>query len=77
MAFGRIRGVARILDPMTKLIARVNRAVTIESVVYVDAEVLRHSYRLVGGPDDGRQFDTLAEVSDYVLAHREDDVVAC
>lgn len=61
---------------MRKLIGRVNRAVAIESVVLADGDVLRHWYRLVGGPDDGRQFDTLAEVSDYVLAHRE-DVLAC
>ena len=61
---------------MRKLIGRVNRVVAIESVVLADGDVLRHWYRLVGGPDDGRQFDTLAEVGDYVLAHRE-DVLAC
>ncbi len=61
---------------MRKLIGRVNGAVAIESIVLADGDVLRHCYRLVGGPDDGRQFDTLAEVGDYVLAHRQ-DIVAC
>lgn len=28
-----------------------------------------HRYRLVGGPDDGREFATLTEVSDYARTH--------
>lgn len=61
---------------MRKLIGRVNRAVAIESIVLPDGDVLRHWYRLVGGPDDGRQFESLAEIGDYVLAHRSDSI-AC
>jgi hypothetical protein len=44
--------------------------VRIDSVLVVDETAAagadpRHVYRVVGGPDDGREFDTLTSVSAY------------
>lgn len=64
----------RILVHMRKVIGRINGSVLIESVVVVDVDGRsNHYYKLAGGPDDGREFSTLAEISDYVLAaqHRQ------
>ena len=39
--------------------------VVVESVVHVVDGASEHWYRLVGGPDSGREFATLIEVYDY------------
>jgi hypothetical protein len=39
--------------------------VVVESVVHLVDGESQHRYRLVGGPDDGREFATLIEVYDY------------
>ena len=58
---------------MRKLIGRVGRDVLIESVVVtVDDGQLQHRYRLVGGPDDGREFESLSSIGDYVIGLTDD-----
>ena len=39
--------------------------IVVESVVHLVDGASEHRYRLVGGPDDGREFLTLIEVYDY------------
>lgn len=39
--------------------------VLVESVLRIVDGASEHCYRLVGGPDDGREFATLQEVFDY------------
>jgi hypothetical protein len=39
--------------------------IVVESVVQIVDGASEHWYRLVGGPDDGREFATLIEVYDY------------
>jgi hypothetical protein len=43
--------------------------VLVESVLRTVDGAAEHWYRLVGGPDDGREFMTLAEVFDYAREH--------
>lgn len=52
---------------MRKLIGRVGRDVLIESVVVTVDGRPQHRYRLVGGRDDGREFESLASLGDYVI----------
>jgi hypothetical protein len=42
--------------------------IVVESVVHLVDGTSEHRYRLVGGPDDGREFETLIEVYDYARA---------
>lgn len=53
---------------MRRLIGRIGRDVFIESVVVLTDRRPQHRYRLVGGPDDGREFETLSALGDYVIA---------
>ncbi len=58
---------------MRKLIGRVGRDVLIESVVVVAPDGHpQHRYRLVGGPDDGREFESLTSIGDYVIGLTDD-----
>ena len=57
---------------MRKLIGRVARDVLIESVVVTVEGRAEHRYRLVGGPDDGREFESLSSVGDYVIGLTSD-----
>jgi hypothetical protein len=50
-------------------VGELGRDVAVESVLRVVNGVSEHWYRLVGGPDDGREFATLNEVYDYARAH--------
>jgi hypothetical protein len=43
--------------------------VLVESVVRRVDGTSVHRYRLVGGPDDGREFATLTEVYNYARTH--------
>jgi hypothetical protein len=52
---------------MRKLIGRVGRDVLIESVVVTVDGRTEHRYRLVGGRDDGREFESLTSIGDYVI----------
>jgi len=52
---------------MRKLIGRVGRDVLIESVIVTVDGHPQHRYRLVGGPDDGREFESLSSIGDYVI----------
>lgn len=40
-----------------------------ESIVELVDGASEHRYRLVGGPDSGREFATLSEVYDYARKH--------
>lgn len=52
---------------MNKVIAWLRPDVAVVSVVLdVPGIGVVHRYRLVGGPDDGSEFDTLAAVGDYL-----------
>jgi hypothetical protein len=53
---------------MRSVIARLaGGAITVESlVVDVDGRA-HHLYRVVGGPDNGLEFDYLTQVSDYLI----------
>lgn len=46
-------------------IGELSRDVLVESVLRIVDGASEHRYRLVGGPDDGREFATLTEVFDY------------
>jgi hypothetical protein len=50
-------------------VGELGRDVAVESVLRVVNGVSEHWYRLVGGPDDGREFATLNEVYDYARTH--------
>lgn len=52
---------------VNKVIAWLRPDVAVVSVVLdVPGIGVVHRYRLVGGPDDGSEFDTLAAVGDYL-----------
>ena len=57
---------------MRKLIGRVGRDVLIESVVVTVDGQPQHRYRLLGGPDDGREFESLTSIGDYLNALADD-----
>lgn len=46
-------------------IGELSRDVLVESVLRIVDGASEHWYRIVGGPDDGREFATLHEVFDY------------
>jgi hypothetical protein len=46
-------------------VGELSRDVLVESVLRTVDGASQHVYRLVGGPDDGREFATLSEVFDY------------
>lgn len=46
-------------------VGELSRDVLVESVLRTVDGTPQHVYRLVGGPDDGREFGTLSEVFDY------------
>lgn len=50
---------------MGKVVGQIGEDVFVESVLRQIDGGSEHRYRLVGGPDEGREFATLAEVSDY------------
>jgi hypothetical protein len=50
-------------------VGALSRDVLVESVLRTVDGVSQHWYRLVGGPDDGREFATLKEVFDYARKH--------
>ena len=52
---------------MRKYIGRVGKGVLIESVVLQIGGRTDHRYRLDGGPDSGREFETLSALGDYVI----------
>lgn len=52
-------------------VGALSRDVLVESVLRTVDGASEHWYRLVGGPDDGREFATLKEVFDY--ARRRSD----
>jgi hypothetical protein len=56
---------------MRKVIGRVGPGVLIESVVVPVDGRPEHRYRVVGGPDDGREFESLSAIGDYVIACEE------
>ncbi|HVU93195.1 MAG TPA: hypothetical protein VHC23_13220 [Jatrophihabitans sp.] len=56
---------------MRKVIGRVGPGVLIESVIVTVDGRPEHRYRLVGGPDDGREFDSLSAIGDYVITLAE------
>jgi hypothetical protein len=49
-------------------VGQLSEDVIVESVLRSVDGAAEHRYRLVGGPDDGREFTTLAEVGGYVQA---------
>lgn len=49
---------------MTK-VGELGADIVVESVVHLVDGASEHRYRLIGGPDDGREFETLIEVYDY------------
>jgi hypothetical protein len=46
-------------------VGELSRDVFVESVLRTVDGASEHWYRIVGGPDDGREFATLKEVYDY------------
>lgn len=60
------------LVAVRKLIGRVSDDVLIESVVVTVDGHPRHRYRLVGGPDDGREFESLSSIGDYLIGLQGD-----
>lgn len=50
-------------------VGKLSTDVLVESVLRTVDGVSEHRYRLVGGPDDGREFATLTEIYDYVRKH--------
>lgn len=51
-------------------VGKLSRDVYVESVLRTVDGAPEHRYRLVGGPDDGREFATLADVYDYARRNR-------
>jgi hypothetical protein len=51
------------------VIATIDQDVAVVSVVDLGDDGLRHRYRLVGGPENGREFDTLNSVAEYARDH--------
>lgn len=51
-------------------VGELGRDVVVESVLREVNGVSEHRYRLVGGPDHGREFATLNELYDYARGHR-------
>lgn len=51
-------------------VGELSRDVFVESVLRIVDGVSEHVYRLVGGPDDGREFASLTEVYDYARQQR-------
>ena len=51
-------------------VGELGRDVVVESVLRKVNGASEHRYRLVGGPDDGREFATLNEVYDYARKHQ-------
>ncbi len=56
---------------MGQIIGRISDSIVIESVVRESDRQVRHVYRIVGGPEDGREFDSMAEVGEYVVCRTE------
>jgi hypothetical protein len=52
---------------MRKVIGRLDDDVTIESVLIAIDGHPHHRYRITGGQQDGREFETLAAVGGYVI----------
>lgn len=50
-----------------KIVGRVGPDVVIESVVVPVDGRAEHRYRIVGGPDSGREFESLSAVGAYVV----------
>jgi hypothetical protein len=50
-------------------VGELSRDVVVESVLRVVDGVSEHRYRLVGGPENGREFASLAAVFDYARDH--------
>jgi hypothetical protein len=46
-------------------VGELSQDVLVESVLRTVDGASEHRYRIVGGPDDGREFETLKEVFDY------------
>lgn len=59
-----------ILAVMDRTVGWISEGVRVDSVV-VDGVEARHVYRIVGGADDGREFDTLQQVSGYLAEQSE------
>ena len=57
------------IHPVRVKVGTLSRDVFVESVLRTVDGVSEHWYRLVGGPDDGREFATLQEVYDYARKH--------
>jgi hypothetical protein len=53
-------------------VGKLSQDVLVVSVLRTVDGASVHRYRLVGGPDDGREFATLAEVFDYARKHLVD-----
>jgi hypothetical protein len=51
-------------------VGELSQDVSVESVLRIVDGVSEHRYRLVGGPDDGREFASLTEVYDYAKEQR-------
>ena len=56
---------------MDRTVGWISESVRVDSVLVVDGGQPRHVYRIVGGADDGREFDTLQQVSGYVAERTE------
>ena len=54
-------------------VGELGRDVVVESVLREVDGASEHRYRLVGGPDDGREFATLNEVYDYAREHQAEE----
>ena len=61
---------------MRTIIGQVGRSVLIESVVLESGAGVRHVYRLIGGPEDGREFQTMAEVGEWAVSQTQPDADA-
>jgi hypothetical protein len=57
------------MEGMDRVIAHTNDGATLISTVTLVGTDLRHRYRLVGGPQDSREFTTLSELATYAAGH--------
>lgn len=50
---------------MTTTVGWIDDEIRVDSVLSTSGRGYEHRYRLVGGPDDGREFETLSALAEY------------
>jgi hypothetical protein len=53
---------------MTTPVGWIDDEIRVDSVLTTSGRGYEHRYRLVGGPDDGREFESLSALAEYVGA---------